>query len=104
MLSSFQKNVKIKGIKRNEKKRGAENMKKYLFIVAVFILVGCETEQIKSFVRDPHYAQYQEKLDDLEQTYLKKEISYAQYLEQKKEIDDNYSKEVQEREDIIHSR
>ena len=79
-------------------------MRKYALIVAVVLLVGCETEQIKSFVKDPHYTHYQESLDDLEQSYLKKEISYARYLEQKKEIDDNYAKEVQEREDIIHQR
>ena len=82
-------------------------MKKLALLGMVLFLCGCNTvegDQIKAWVTDPHYAQYQEKLDDLEQTYLKKEISYAQYLEQKKEIDDNYSKEVQEREDILHQR
>ena len=79
-------------------------MKRAFLIVFIFFCVGCETEQIKSWVADPHYAQYQQKLDTLEQSYLHKEITYAQYLEQKKVIENTYSKEVQEREDIIHSR
>ncbi len=79
-------------------------MKTLLLIVLVLIFAGCVSEQIQSLVADPHYASYQQKLDSVEQTYLRKEITYAQYLEKKKEIDEQYSKEVQKREQIIHGQ
>lgn len=85
-------------------------MKKILFAVFITILAGCSAgqEKLKTYLdepqailKDPHYADYKEKADTLESSYLKKEITYAEYLEKKKELDENYDKEVQERTDKI---
>ncbi len=59
--------------------------------------LGDYIHEPSAIVQDPHFANYKEKLDDLEKQYLDKEITYAQYLEQKTVLDDQYSKEVTER-------
>ncbi|MBI5149951.1 MAG: hypothetical protein HZA28_04185 [Candidatus Omnitrophica bacterium] len=51
----------------------------------------------KTWVKDPHFENYQQQRDNLESRYLGKEISYAQYLEQRTALDDRYSREVAER-------
>lgn len=78
-------------------------MKKILIVVFMFLFFGCTKEELKTFVKDPHYAKSQEELDALEKSYLNKEISYAVYLERKNELEGNYDNEVKERENIIHS-
>lgn len=55
----------------------------------------------KTWVQDPHFANYKEKRDELESQYLQKKISYAQYLEQRTALDDKYAQEVQERNEKI---
>jgi len=79
-------------------------MKKASFALLIFLLAGCTygTEQIKTLVADPHYAKYQEKLNHLEKSYLDTNITYSEYLEKKQQLEDDYTKEVKEREDIIH--
>jgi len=69
----------------------------------VFMLAGCTygTEQFKSIMSDPHYKQYQEKLDKLETSYLNGNTDYPEYLERKKEIEETYTIEVQRREEVI---
>lgn len=83
--------------------------KKLLFLVCMFALAGCSYGQNylknpETFIRDPHFADYKEKRDDVEREYLHKEITYAEYLEQKGELDETYDKEVQERADKIMSK
>jgi len=80
-------------------------MKKLLLSVLIlFVLcIGCTRDDIRNFVKDPHFTSYKDQLDNLESAYLRDEISYPVYLKRKKEIEDTYTKEVQEREDIIHS-
>ena len=56
---------------------------------------------VPSIIKDPHFADYQKKLDKLESQYLNKEISYADYVAKKEELDNVYTKEVQERDEII---
>jgi hypothetical protein len=51
----------------------------------------------KTWVQDPHFENYQQKRDELEGRYLRKEISYAEYLEQRTTLDDRYAGEVAER-------
>ena len=58
-------------------------------------------ENPSQIIKDPHFSHYQEKRDSLESQYLSKEISYADYVKQLEELDDQYSKEVQDRTDII---
>lgn len=82
-------------------------MRKWLLLFLVIIFSGCNsspTQQLKTFISDPHYAQYQEKLDDLERQQLSGAISYAEYLERKRQLDQDYTKEVQKREQIIHGQ
>lgn len=77
-------------------------MKKSLLLICVLVLFGCTygrdyLENPSSFIRDPHFTAYKKDRDDLERTYLHKEITYAEYIEKKNKIDEQYSKEVQER-------
>ena len=83
-------------------------MKKSLLLFCMIVLFGCTYGQDylknpSSFIRDPHFTEYKNKRDDLERSYLHKEITYAEYIEQKNKIDEQYSKEVQERNSKIAS-
>ncbi len=79
-------------------------MKKMFIMVLIFFLCGCsyESERLKAWVTDPHFAQYQKNLDDLEQSYLQGKLAYPEYLKQKQELEDKYTREVKEREGKIH--
>lgn len=80
-------------------------MRILLIFLLVIFLTGCtydEAKRLTTFMEDPHYAQYKKQLDSLEKSYLDKEISYAEYLRRKEQIDEQYTKEVQKRERIIH--
>ncbi len=81
-------------------------MKKGFIVLCAVMLFGCAygqeyLENPRSFIRDPHFTKYKENRDDLERSYLHKEITYAEYIEQKDTLDDNYTKEVQKRNKII---
>ena len=75
-----------------------------LLLLAMVIAAGCtyDGESLQTWVADPHYTQYHEKLDDAERSYLEGDMSYSEYLERKKMIDEQYTKEIKERESIIH--
>ena len=85
--------------------------KKMLLLFLASALVGCTyagertledyLHDPKTWVQDPHFADYKEKRDELESQYLQKKISYAQYLEQRTALDDKYAQEVQERNEKI---
>jgi len=88
----------------NSKKE--KKMRKFMMIFLLVGLVGCayEGEKVRTyfdepqlFIRDPHFRNYKQAIDDLESQYLKKDISYAEYVEQKEKLDTKYSREVQER-------
>ena len=85
-------------------------MRKIIFVFSAVVLLGCSAQQQRfesymddpaTFLKDPHYAEYQEKADALESKYLSKQISFADYTEQKQKLDDLYNKEVKQRDDII---
>lgn len=77
-------------------------MKKLISLLSLFFLIGCTSEQIKTMATDPHYAQYQDKRDGLEKSYLDGSLNYVDYQKQVQQLDENYTKEVKERENIIH--
>lgn len=79
-------------------------MKRMFILVLICLLCGCsyESGRLKTWVSDPHFAQYQKNLDNLEQSYLQGKLTYPEYLKQKQEIEDTYAKEVKEREGKIH--
>lgn len=87
------------------------NRKMIVLLFLVSVLIGCTyagertlgdyLQEPTTLVQDPHFGNYKEKRDAIESLYLKKEISYSEYLEQTKELDDQYSREVQQRENII---
>ena len=79
-------------------------MKRWVGVILVLFLAGCTfgVEDMGSLMKDPHYAQHQQALDDLEHAYLQKQISYAEYQQKKKELEDTYEKEVKVREEKIH--
>ena len=84
-------------------------MKKSLLVLCMIVIFGCSYGQNylknpSSFIRDPHFTEYKNNRDDLESSYLSKEITYAEYIEQKDKIDEKYSKEVQERNSKIISQ
>ena len=79
-------------------------MKRIIVLFLAFLLFGCTygTDEFKHVVTDPHFARHQEKLDTLEKSYLAGELSYPDYLSKKKQLEDDYTKEVQVREEKIH--
>ena len=79
-------------------------MKRLAGLILAFFVTGCSfgVQDMGSLMKDPHYAQYQQSLDNLERQYLQKQISYAEYQDKKKEFEDNYVKEVKIREGKIH--
>jgi len=83
--------------------------KKPLLMICMMMILGCTYGQDylddpQSFIRDPHFADYKDHLNDLESSYLNKEISYAQYIEQKQRLDYKYEREVKERNSKIISQ
>lgn len=73
-------------------------MNKMILGVIFLLAAGCSyLDDPKKILKDQHYVAYQEKLNTLESSYLKNEMTYAEYLEKKKDIDDMYTKEVQDR-------
>ncbi len=84
-------------------------IKKSLLLFCTLVLAGCSygqnyLENPEMFIRDPHFAEYKEKRDDVERQYLRKEITYVEYVEQKDRLDATYDREVQERTQKIISR
>ena len=79
-------------------------MKRIGALLVVLFLSGCSfgVQDMESLVKDPHYAQHQQAIDDLEHAYLKKQISYSEYQQKKKELEDKYTAEVKIREEKIH--
>ena len=87
-------------------------MKNLWIVLFVFFVAGCAstTERLESMVddprtilQDPGFANYQQKLDDLEKQYLQKKITYAEYIEQKKKIEEDYSGEIQKQKDSLEN-
>lgn len=83
-------------------------IKKVLLFICALALAGCTYGQDylddpRSFIRDPHFAEYKEERDELELQYLRKEITYVEYVKEKDELDETYEKEIQERNDKIMS-
>ena len=78
-------------------------MKKLILFGILALMAGCSygSEQVTTWIQDPHYMQYTQKRDTLESSYLKGELDYADYLEQKQALDDTYAKEDREREEKI---
>jgi hypothetical protein len=84
-------------------------MRKEFLLVCMIFLGGC-AESLETYVnnpseivRDPHFKQYEQSLAGLESDYLNKKITYVEYVEKKKQMDDQYTQEVEERNDIINS-
>ena len=79
-------------------------MKRWVGVILVLFLAGCTfgVEDMGTLMKDPHYTQHQQALDDLEHAYLKKQISYSEYQQKKKELEDQYTAEVKIREEKIH--
>ncbi len=81
--------------------------KRMMLLVFMSFILGCTyagerelgdyLDEPSTIVKDPHFANYKEKLDAVEKEYLEKRITYAQYLEQKTALDDQYNKEVEQR-------
>ena len=78
---------------------------KYLFLF-ILLFSGCAyegpgltqyLEDPSSIVKDPHFAEYQTNLDNLEHLYLTDQVTYADYVKQKTELEDTYTQEVNER-------
>ncbi|MFH1359661.1 MAG: hypothetical protein ABIJ41_01315 [Candidatus Omnitrophota bacterium] len=79
-------------------------MKMIIVLIFALLTVGCAyvVDDVKDLVKDPHYTAYQQQMDNLESSYLSDELSYPEYLKRKQHLEDNYSKEVEEREQKIH--
>ena len=80
-------------------------MRKITGLFLALLIAGCiyGSEDVKKLVTDPHFAEYQNNMDELESSYLKGKIKYSEYLNRKKELEAKYSKEVKQRVDIIEA-
>ncbi|HQP10096.1 MAG TPA: hypothetical protein PKV41_01780 [Candidatus Omnitrophota bacterium] len=83
-------------------------IKKLFLLLCILTVLGCTygqdyLEDPGALIRDPHFADYSSKRDDLELQYLRKEITYADYVQQRDELDQKYDKEVQERNQKIQA-
>lgn len=78
-----------------------KRMKRLSGLILALFVTGCSfgVQDMGSLIKDPHYAQYQQSLDNLEHEYLQKQISYTEYQQKKKELEDTYAKEVKIREE-----
>ena len=87
-------------------------MKKIMVFCFIAFIVGCTYEGTKigcyvkdpsTLLEDPLSVNHQQALDDLESSYLNKEITYAEYVKQKQQIEDDYQEKVQTRTKIIEN-
>jgi hypothetical protein len=84
-------------------------MKKFIVVGFVVMLVGCSydmqtyVDKPQTLLEDPLSVGNKKALDALEQSYIKKEISYDEYLKQKSQLEDDYSRQVQERDHLIQN-
>ncbi len=83
-------------------------MKRWVIVFGLVAMAGCSqlegyVENPPSMLRDPHFAQYQEKQENLEKAFLHKEMSYSDYLQKKKQLEDQYTKEIEQRRDLIET-
>ncbi len=75
-------------------------MKNTFFYLIMIASLGCANqlqtiiESPEKFIEDPIFAEYKKNLDNLERSYLKKEITYADYLEKKKKLEEDYEKKI----------
>ena len=87
-------------------------MNRLIYFLPLIVILGCAyegrtlseyIENPRTIIEDPHYAEHQEELDDLESQYLRKEISYAEYVEKRDDLESEYTGEVKSRTDIIEA-
>lgn len=85
-------------------KERIEQMKRMAGLILGLFLAGCTfgVQNMESLMKDPHYAQHRQALDDLEHAYLQKQISYIEYEQKKKELENKYVTEVKMREEKMH--
>ena len=79
-------------------------MKKYIISGILLTLVGCSydmqtyVDKPRTLLVDPLSVEHTKSLDALEESYLKKEISYDEYLKKKSTMEDDFVRDVQRRE------
>ena len=87
-------------------------MNKIMVFCFILFIVGCTYEgtRISTYVnkprtllQDPLSVNHQQALDDLENSYLHKEITYAEYVKQKQQLEDDYQGKVQARTEIVEN-
>jgi len=80
-------------------------MKRFIFLLCVLCACGCTTEaKVSNIIRDPHFTEYKQDMDQLERDYLQKKITYADYLEQKKQVEEGYEKGVSFRREVVENK
>lgn len=89
-------------------------MKKIMFVMLALVCAGCSNmekdgvsfkeyfTQPRNFIRDPHFAEYKEKRDQIESMYLDGHIDYVEYTERMEMLENKYTADVRERDNIIH--
>ena len=90
----------------NKFKERARDMKKIIFVLAVFLVGGCSNmdsyfKHPETAFKDPHFLEYQKKSEELESLYLRKALDYNEYQERQKQLNEEYEQQVEEREAII---
>jgi len=81
-----------------------------MLIICCAVFASCQygTDRLNTvmddpirILEDPLTVEHKQDMADLEKRYLNKEITYAEYLEQKQKLEDEYTKQVQKRENWI---
>ena len=79
-------------------------MKTIIILSFCALLMGCSygiedyINDPRTILSDPLTVDHRQAVNDLERSYLRKEMTYAEYLHEKKEIEEDYARDVQKRE------
>lgn len=85
-------------------------MKNLIWLLSIGLLFGCTYdgkslqsywEEPKDILKDPHFAEYRTKRENLEREYLNRDITYSEYIEKRDAMEKEYERDIQRRDGII---
>ncbi len=86
-------------------------MKKFLMLFLVLFLIGCSyagkepwhnyLHVPRTWLMDPHFAEYKQARDALELEHIRGGCTYAEYKEKIQQLNKKYEQEVKKREETL---